>query len=120
MKSPRRSSTISLPDAVQGVADVEFSNAAVADLVDIDEFGAAQFGDDIAEIYMRGFDEGFAMLRDFPKAAPLQTVLGKDIRCLMHRQHRILYQVKNDAVLVLRVIHHAMDTRQALQGSAGR
>jgi antitoxin ParD1/3/4 len=45
-----------LPDAGQGVAEVEFSNAAEADLVDIDEFSEARFGDEVAEIYMHGFD----------------------------------------------------------------
>ena len=116
MKSPRRSSTISLPDAEQGVAEVEFSNAAEADLVEIDEFSVARFGEEVADIYMHGFDEAFALLGDFPLAAQLRPELGDDIRCLVHRQHRIFCSVSGDKVLILRIAHHARDATRALKG----
>ncbi|MFA6220057.1 MAG: type II toxin-antitoxin system RelE/ParE family toxin [Erythrobacter sp.] len=101
------------------MAEVEFSNAAEADLVEIDEFSASRFGDDVAETYMHGFDEAFGLLRDFPLAAPLHPELGDCIRCLVHRQHRIFYCLDGDAVLIVRIVHHAMDARRALKGGAG-
>ena len=71
------------------MAEVEFSNAAEADLVEIDEYSVARFGEDVGEIYMHGFDAAFMRLRDHPLAAPLRPQFGEGVRCLVHRQHRI-------------------------------
>jgi len=100
------------------VAEVKFSNAAAADLVEIDEFSASRFGDDVAETYMHGFAEAFGLLRDFPLAAPPHPELGESVRCLVHRQHRIFYCVDGDAVLIVRVVHHAMNAKLALKKAA--
>lgn len=101
------------------MAEVAFSNAAVADLVAIDEFSVSRFGEEVAESYMHGFDEAFDLLRDFPLAAPLHPELGQNIRCLVHRQHRIFYSAEGDRVLIIRIIHHAMEAGRALKGAAG-
>lgn len=99
------------------MAEVEFSNAAEADLVEIDEFSAARFGDDVAALYMHGFDAAFVRLRDFPLVAPLRPELGSDIRCLVHRQHRIFYHASEDRVLIVRGMPHSRDAAQALRGT---
>ncbi|MGE3690594.1 MAG: type II toxin-antitoxin system RelE/ParE family toxin [Novosphingobium sp.] len=99
------------------MAEVEFSNAAEADLVEIDEFSEARFGEEVAGIYMHGFDEAFERLRNHPLSAPLRPEYGDGIRCMVHRQHRILYVVTVEKVLVARIIHHARDTRRALKGA---
>jgi toxin ParE1/3/4 len=101
------------------VAELTFSNAAAADLEAIDEFSVATFGEDVADTYMRGFNECFARLQNFPLAAPATPALGDHVRCLVHRQHRIFYQVSGDSVYVVRVVHHAMDAKRALKGTAG-
>lgn len=98
------------------MAEVEFSNAAETDLVEIDEFSVTRFGEDVAEIYMHGFDAAFVRLRDYPLAAPLRPDFGGGIRCLVHRQHRILYVVEGEHVLIARVIHHSRDVGRALKG----
>lgn len=54
------------------MAEIEFSNAAEADLVEIDAYSAAQFGEDTAFEYMHGFDEAFARLRDYPQSGRLK------------------------------------------------
>lgn len=101
------------------MAEIEFSNAAEADLVEIDEFSVARFGEDVAEIYMHGFNAAFERLRDFPLAAPLRPDFGDGIRCLVHRQHRVLYTATETYVLIVRIIHHARDVWRALRGAAG-
>ncbi len=98
------------------MAEVEFSNAAEADLVEIDEFSVVRFGDDVAEIYMQGFNAAFQRLRDFPLGAPLQPEFGKGYRCLVHRQHRVIYTASGDSVLIVRILHHSRDARRALKG----
>ena len=97
------------------MAKVEFANAAVADLDQIDDYSIDQFGEAGAENYMRGFDEAFALLAAYPFAGAAMPDLGQGLRCLVHRKHRIFYQADDKAVLIIRIIHHAMDARRALQ-----
>lgn len=99
------------------MAEVEFSNAAEADLVEIDEFSVARFGEDVAGRSMHGFDEAFARPGAFPLTAPLRPEIGETIRCLVHRQHRILYCASASGVLILRILHHARDAKVALSGA---
>ena len=67
---------------------------------------------------MRGFDELFDLLRRHSFAGQKASDLGKGIRSLTHRSHRILYQAGKDEVLIVRVLHHAMDAKRALKGTA--
>ena len=99
------------------MAEIHFSNAAIADLAEIDEFSAARFGDEVADLYMRGFNAAFARLRDYPLVAPLWPEVGEDIRCLVFRQHRLFYQAAGDRVLILRILHHARDAKRVLRGA---
>ena len=91
------------------MAEIRLSAEAQADLVDIDEYGADQFSPDIADIYSRGFNEMFALLRRHPLAGAAKPELGQNLRCLTHRKHRIFYTVNGDVVLIIRIIHHARD-----------
>ena len=100
------------------MAKVEFANAAVCDLDQVDDYSIGMFGEADAEIYMHGFKEAFALLAQHPFAGPPKPDLGTGLRCLVHRKHRIFYQADDDAVLVIRIIHHAMDARRVLKGAA--
>jgi len=66
---------------------------------------------------MRGFDELFDLLRRHPLAGQEASDLGKAMRSLTNRRHRILYQAGKDEVLIVRVLHHAMDAKRALKGA---
>ena len=99
------------------MADVTFSKAAEADLVDIDDYSVAQFGEDTADLYMRGFNEAFARLRDFPETGRPVPEPGTGIRCLTHRRHRISYAFTDDRAFVVRIVHDGMDAKRALEGA---
>ncbi len=96
------------------MADLEFSNAAEADLESIDEYSQTQFGDEVAETYMLGFQSAFSLLQSHPLAGEEKAELGRGVRCLVHRRHRIFYHYVNDLVFVIRIIHHAQDAGRAL------
>ncbi len=100
------------------MADVRFSSAARSDLVIIDEYSARQFGDDVTDVYARGFMEAFDLLARHPHTGAGWERLGEGIRCLTHRQHRIFYHIDGDTVLIARILHHAMDERAALRGKS--
>ena len=101
------------------MAEIQFANAAIADLDFIDDYSIVQFGEQVAETDMRGFDEAFALLASHPLAGPARSELIKGIRCLIHRQHRIFYHVDGDTVVIVRIVHHAMDARRVMKGAAG-
>lgn len=100
------------------MAEVRFSSAARSDLAAIDEYSAEQFGDDVADAYARGFMETFDLLGRHPYAGAARPELGDAIRCQLHRRHRIFYRVNGEIILILRIVHHAMDERSILKGSA--
>ena len=102
------------------MADISFTNAAVADLIEIDEFSLTQFGEEAGEAYMHGFDKAFELLRDHPRAGAAAYEYGKTYRCLVHQKHRIFYTVDIDNVLIVRVLHHARDAKMVLGKAAKR
>jgi toxin ParE1/3/4 len=97
---------------------LQLSPAARADLVQIRRYGNHQFGGAASDAYFLGFENAFDVLERHPQAGPAKPELGDGIRCLVHRQHRIFYRIEKDGVLIARVIHHAMDERSILKGSA--
>ena len=99
------------------MARVVPTQVARADLVYLREYSLEQFGPDVADQYFLGFETAFDRLAEFPLSGAARAELGKDIRCLVHRRHRIFYTVQGDTVLIIRVVHHAMDARQALKGA---
>ncbi len=96
------------------LANLEFSNAAEADLEAIDQYSVSQFGEAVAATYMLGFKDAFALMMRHPLIGEEKPDLGRSLRCLVHRQHRIFYRVHDDLVVIIRVIHHAQDARRAL------
>jgi toxin ParE1/3/4 len=99
------------------MAELDLSPAARADLVDIRLYSIKQFGANVADAYFHGFDEAFALLRQHPKVGPEQKGLGQEIRCLVHRRHRIFYQIEDNLVVIVRILHHAMNAKRMLKGS---
>lgn len=98
------------------MARVVPTQAARADLVAIRLYSLEQFGTDVADDYFLGFDLAFDRLASHPHAGNATPEYGKAYRCLVHRSHRIFYEVRDDVVLIIRILHHAMDASRALKG----
>ena len=97
------------------MAEVRLSPEARADLAGIDDWSTAQFGQDVADSYLRGFNEVFALLADHPRAGAERPEVRRAIRCFVHRRHRIFYRFRSNDVLIVRVLHHAQDARRMLR-----
>lgn len=106
------------PDAGSERAKLRLSSPAQAKLDAIDTYNFEQFGADIVDACMREFEELFDLLRCHPKAGTPASELGKGIRKLRHRQHRIFYIMEGDLVFIARIMHHAMDASRALKGAS--
>jgi toxin ParE1/3/4 len=96
------------------VNDVVVSPAARADLQEIRDYSLGQFSTEIADAYFLGFDDAFDLLARHPQAGPEKSDLGRGIRCLVHRRHRIFYRCEPNRVIIVRIIHHARNARQQL------
>ncbi|MFM9977828.1 MAG: type II toxin-antitoxin system RelE/ParE family toxin [Sphingomonadaceae bacterium] len=97
------------------MAKLRLTRAAAQDLVEFREYGNERFGGDAADRYFLGLDAAFARLEAYPMAASAQPEWGQAIRCLTFRRHRILYELKNDEVLIVRMLHHARNVATALK-----
>ena len=95
------------------------TKAARNDLLAIREYSLEQFGGDTADTYFLGFEEAFDLISAHPLAGVSRPDLGEGIRCLIYRRHRIFYRCEEDLVQIIRIVHYAMDVRQALKGGKG-
>ena len=96
------------------MVDLDISPAARADLVGIRKYSIEQFSAKVADAYYLGFDEVFALLRSHPLAGQAHPELSKDLRCIVHRKHRIFYTVNGDTAVIIRIIHRARDAQSTL------
>ncbi|MBO9518491.1 MAG: type II toxin-antitoxin system RelE/ParE family toxin [Porphyrobacter sp.] len=88
---------------------VHISEAAAADLAAIYDYGADRFGEDVAEVYLRGFAQSFELIADHASIGAIHGTVHPPIRSLRHGSHRIYYDVFEDEVVVQRILHLAMD-----------
>ena len=93
------------------MAEVKLSATARRDLARIDAYSAEEFGDKVADTYLRGMNDAFAMLADVPFAGEPRPDYGQGARCKVFGSHRILYRVEGEIVYVQRILHHAQDVR---------
>jgi toxin ParE1/3/4 len=105
------------PIATHGMAKLTLTLAAQADLVEIDEWGYQQFGEEVADDYSRKLLSGFDQLARHPLSGQAVPEYAKAYRCLMHNRHRIFYRVDGDVVRIIRILHHAMDAKRVLKGA---
>lgn len=96
------------------MSSVELTANARADLDEIDIFGVAKFGAAVSDSYMAGFYDAFDLLSDFPEAG--QEVAGRTdgMRSLRVGRHLLFYRREGDAVVIVRVLHTARDSRPLL------
>ena len=94
------------------VTRIRLGEGAKDDLRDIRTYSKAQFGSAVAKAYLNGLDAVFAMLSQRPHVGALEEDLDTGIRGFAYRSHRIYYRVADDAIIVVRVLHHARDARR--------
>jgi toxin ParE1/3/4 len=93
---------------------LELSRRAQADLDDIRDYSLAEFGVARAIAYLDAVESAFRRILDFPEIGSAHPNVRPPIRSLGCQQHRIFYQVEGDMILVVRILHKAMDTARHL------
>lgn len=93
---------------------LELSRRAQSDLDEIRDFSVAEFGAERAAAYLDALEGAFRRIIHFPQAGAVHDALGPGSRALGCEQHRIFYEVRADTILILRILHEAMDVRRHL------
>lgn len=91
---------------------LELSRRAQADLDEIRDHSVGQFGVDQTIAYLDGIERAFRQLLAFPKMGSTHATLIPEIRSIGCQQHRIYYALDRDRIVVVRVLHKAMDVER--------
>lgn len=93
------------------MVDISFRTEASADLAGIHAQSVEQFGEDKAQDYLSGLQAAITGLADYPLMGAVYPGLRPPIRFLAFRRHHVLYDFDGTTVVIVRILHHAMDAR---------
>ncbi len=109
-----------------GIRVIEFSEAAALDFAGIDNATAQQWGDVQAERYIAFLRETFAHLaQESTLGMPVGgrpgflVFIAKYNRRRSAHGHRIFYSEIENGILIIRILHTAMNWPDILSGQAG-
>jgi toxin ParE1/3/4 len=74
----------------------------------------AAFGVERAVAYLDAVESAFRRIVDHPEIGAVHPTVRPTARSLGCQQHRIFYQVESDAILVIRILHKAMNVYRHL------
>ncbi|MDR6851572.1 toxin ParE1/3/4 [Sphingomonas sp. BE123] len=92
---------------------LELLPGAIADLDSIYAYSVEKWGSEQAEIYLRALNARIQGLRRFPALGTAQEALHPGLRRIGEGSHSIYYLIRDDAVLIVRVLHDRMDAKRA-------
>ncbi len=93
---------------------LELSRRAQADLDEIRDYTVAEFGAERAVAYLGAVESAFRRIVDYPDLGAVHPTVRPATRSLGCQQHRIFYQVESDTILIVRILHKAMDVGRHL------
>ena len=99
------------------MARLRIAPAAQQDICDVRAYSKAAFGPRVARDYVEGLRQAFSLLRERPLAGASEEDLGSSIRGFSYRSHRIYYRLDPRSILIVRILHHAQDHGEALEGA---
>lgn len=88
---------------------LEQSPRAEHDLADITDYTLAQHGLAQTIAYIDAVEAAFRRLLDHPQIGVARDDLKPGLRSIVCGEHRIFYLVQAETVLIVRVLHRAMD-----------
>ena len=97
---------------------LELLPGAIADLDSIYAYSVEKWGSEQAKTYLRALNARMQGLRRFPALGTAQDALHPGLRRIGEGSHSIYYLIREEALLIVRVLHDRMDTKRALYASA--
>lgn len=93
---------------------IQVTESAYNDLLEIWRYGYEKWGDTAADQYLDYINHAVESLISNPIRYPLYASVNENFRLMPIKNHLIAYEVSNDAIIVLRVLHKNMDTEAHL------
>lgn len=87
------------------MSSYRLTRQAEDDLIDIFLYSIEQFGPQQAARYKEELKSCFALLATRPRMGRPAATIAEGVRRHEHRSHVILYELQDDLVLILAVIH---------------
>lgn len=84
------------------------------DIIDIYVYGAAEFGVDQAERYHEGLVSVFELLAENPHLAHERPEFDPPVRLHPYEAHMIAYLIRDNGILIIRVLHGRQDWERYL------
>jgi toxin ParE1/3/4 len=94
---------------------IDLTSRAREDLRDIQLYGIRQWGEDQADAYEADIMQALDTLERNPRVGRVRDDLRRGLRSYPVRRHVIVYQIDEEAIVVLRIVHASMDLRRQLQ-----
>ena len=94
---------------------IRLSKAADRDLAAILEYSVAQHGWPVAEAYARQLQRTIARLEDHPELGVSRPDRKPPLRSLSCGEHLIFYRTAPPPILIVRILHKAMDIHRHLK-----
>ncbi len=88
---------------------IELSQEAEQDIDDILDYTLMTFGEAQAEEYYLSLRGCFDLISDNPQIGRSRPELDSALRSYSHRSHVVFYDVQDDHILIVRVLHSRMD-----------
>lgn len=92
---------------------LELLPGAIADLDAIYAYSVDHWGSAQAETYPRALNARMQGLRRFPALGTAQDALHSGLRRIGEGSHSIYYLIRDETVLIVRVLHDRMDTKRS-------
>ena len=87
---------------------------ADSDLVGIYVHGFKNFGEEQAEKYFSELEDCFQLLSETPLICRERTEFTPPVRIHPHGRHLVIYMIRDDLILIIRILHDRMDLPQHL------
>jgi toxin ParE1/3/4 len=94
---------------------VQITELATEDLIDIWLYGNETWGDRNADDYLNELDKAVKSLIINPHRYPENPDATPTFRLMPFRSHLIIYEVNEKFIVILRVLQKAMDTESKLK-----
>jgi len=96
------------------MADYELSIKADQDLTEIYIYSFNNFGESKADSYFLGLDECLLKLAENPNLCRKIDYIRSGYFRYEYVSHSIFYKIKEDGIVVMRILHGSMDTERQI------
>jgi len=93
---------------------LELSRRAKADLDDIRDYSLQRFGQARAILYVDAIEHALRRIVRFPESGTPRSDLTSDVRSMPVGRHRLYYRVNAESILIVRILHQAMEIERHL------